>query len=437
MGLVAATLSVGAAALYPWPQRVDDNAQVNQKLFTAIDLGQARLLTITSFEKANRRFDSIQLKRVRDSWVLTASGDFPTGNAKRIADVFNVLSESLILEVKSSDESTHQLYGVIDPDQIGDSTSQTGIGTKVSLADNNNRSMAEMIIGEAVGGNLDQRFVRVAGQPNVYVIQLAASLLSTKLSDWVDHNLLDLKLTDAGTGLEVTGLRIDGYVLEGQSVTDKSPKKYNYLATVDLRDKTFPLSIAKPDQDGVLGEPIAGQKINPQTLGLVANNLSQVQFTAVGKKPSSASEALATGLDDKTDLKSLANFGFRNGTELGNWIESKNGQLVVSTASGVDWTLSLGSIAANANVSDAQINYYLIITAGTNTSAFPMPPEPSDPTDENLKKDYERALKRREDNLATVNELTKQYNERHAPWLYLISEDVLEALRPDENKLTQ
>ncbi len=437
MGLVAAALSIGAAALYPWPQPVDSNAQVNQKLFTEMDLGQARLLTITSFEKENRRFESIQLKRVRDSWVLTASGDFPAGNAKRIADVFNVLSESLILEVKSSDESTHQLYGVIDPEQSGDTTSQTGIGTKVSLADNNNRSMAEMIIGEAVGGNTDQRFVRVAGQPNVYVIQLASSLLSTKLSDWVDHNLLDLKLSEQGAGLEVTGLRLDHYVLEGESVTAASAKKYNYRATLDLKDKSLPLSVAKAGKDGKLGEPKTGQKVDPQTLGLVASNLSQVQFSAVGKKPSAASEALLTELDENTNLKSLANFGFRIGKEPGAWIESKNGQLVVSTATGVDWTLYLGSVAANANVSDVQINYYMIITAAANDSAFPMPPEPSDPADENQKKDYERALKRRDDSLTGVKTLAKQYNERHAPWLYLISEDVMQALRPEQSKFTQ
>ncbi len=437
MGLLAAGLALGAAVVYPWPEPLETSAQANQKLFGELDVKQVKTIAIASFSRDDRRFESIQLKKTRESWFITTAGDYPAGNVSRIAALFTTLSEGTVLEIKSSDESTHPLYGVIDSELVRDLENQTGIGTKVSLADTNNRPLAQLIVGEAVGDNPNQRFVRVVGQPNVYVIELPGSLLSTEVSDWVDHNLLDLKLSDTGTGLEVAKLQVDYYVIEGDSVAEENSKKYNYRALLDLKNKVATLSLFKPTDEGNLGDPVTTRSVKTPGLNALATNLSQIPFSAVVKKPEVAANAFLAAIDQNSDLSGLDDFGFRKSSDSPSRIESKNGQLTVSTSGGVDWILSFGSVAKSIDVAQSQINYYLLITASPNDSAFPQPPEPTDAENSDQKRDYERALKRRADSLAAINERVKQYNERHAPWLYLISEDALLALRPDEVNLIQ
>lgn len=437
MGLAAAVLAVVAALFYPWPEPVETSAQVNQKLFPDLDVKQVRNMAIASFDRENRRFNTIQLKRVRDAWFVPSAGDYPAGNVSRIAAVFDTLGESTILEVKSSDESTHQLYGVIDSDVLSDVANQSGIGTKISLTDNNNRPLAELIVGESVSSNKDQRFVRVAGQPNVYVIDLPASLLSTQLSDWVDHNLLDLKLSATGPGLDIARLEIDNYVVEGETFDNQKPKKYNFRAIVDPKNSAAPLTLSKPGEDGKLGDPVSDRGLNSAGLNALASHLAQIQFSAAGKTPPAAAKALLAGIDSQSDLSSLANFGFRVSSDSPSKLDAKNGQLRVFTTEGVTWTLSFGSVVGSADAAQSRVNYYLLITATVDELAFPMPPEPVDKENAEQKTDYERALKRREANLASARERAKQYNDRQAIWLFLISEEALLALRPDETALVQ
>jgi hypothetical protein len=435
MGLIAVLLALAAAYYYPWPERTVANAQVNQKLFPNLDLDEARTLTLTTFDRDDQRFETVRLKRVQDAWFLASANDFPAGNTARRADVLDILSQATILEVKSTDDGSHQLYGVVDFEQITDPANQSGIGAKISLADNNNRSLADLIVGEPVGDDPDQRFVRVAGQPSVYVIQLPASLLTTALAAWVDHNLLDVKRSSSGAGLDVSAVQVDHYVLEGDAVTDTSATKYNYRAQIEFATQGLAATVVKPGEDGLLGEPRSAPSVHSQTIALMGGNLSQVQFTGVAKKPSAAIEAISAGPGGAGSLASLANFGFRRGTAAGQWLESKNGQTIISTSGGVNWTLNFGSVAPNPNATDAQIMYYLLITATANEAAFPPPAEPADPNNEDQKRDYERAVKRRDDNVARARNLASQYNIRHAPWLYLINEDALRALRPEESDL--
>jgi hypothetical protein len=436
MGLVAGCLAAAAAVIYPWPEPVDTETQLNQKLFPELALDQVRSLTITSFDRENRQFENIQLRRIRDSWLITTAADYPAGNTSRIASVFDVIAEATILEFKSSDASTHQLYGVVDPDQMADSTTQTGFGSKVSLADNNNRPLAELIIGDAIGDNTVQCFVRIAGQPNVYVVQASRSIFSTRLADWVDGNLLDVKGTRAG-GSDVRAVQIDYYILEGEKVSAESPLKYIYRADFNMQEGSLSMSLAKPVDGGGLGDPQSDIPRNPQTVQNLVANLRQIQYHAVGKKPSVASQALLDGKTDSPDLDTLNNFGFRRSTQPGRWFDSKNGQLIMSTQSGVDWTLSFGAVAVNANAADVRISYYLVVTATVNESTFPEPPPPTDPENADQKTEYERAVQRRTDSLAAARNLAKQYNDRHAPWLYLIGEEALRALRPEESALTR
>jgi hypothetical protein len=111
----------------------------------------------------------------------------------------------------------------------------------------------------------------------------------------------------------------------------------------------------------------------------------------VGRKPDAAAKAFLAGIDQNSDLSGLASFGFRKSSDAPARIESKNGQLIVSTTEGIDWTLSFGSVAGSTDVTQAQISYYMLITAAANDSALPLPPQPTDAENEDQKRDYETA----------------------------------------------
>lgn len=437
MGIVATALALTAAAFYPWPEPVETSEQVNQKLFGDLDIQQIRAMAIVNFDRENQRFLSIQLKRVRDSWFIASAGDYPAGNVSRIAAVFNALSSSTIHEVKSSDESNHPLYHVVDSDAVSDVGSQTGIGTKISLADVNNRPVAQLIVGAQVGNNRNQRFVRVAGQPHVYVIDFDPALLSTQLGDWVDHNLLSLRTTQGGSGADVTRIQVDHYVLEGEKLTADSPQKYNYRAIIPLQAADAKPSLQKPAENGELGEPITDRGLQRTGLNNLAANIIQLNYTAVAKQPPAATAAQVAGLGDSSDLSALAIFGFRLSSSSPSKIDARNGQVTVSTSDGIDWVLSIGSVVVAGDIPQAQVSYYLLLTPLVNESSLPMPPEPEDKDNPDQVRDYERAVKRREDSLTALRERVRQLAERHASWLYLINEDALLALRPDESQLFQ
>jgi hypothetical protein len=93
MGLVAAGLALGAALVYPWPEPIETSAQVNQKLFGELDVKQVKTIAVVRSIKriaASRAFNS----KVRDSWFIPSSSDFPAGNVSRIAAVFTALGGS-------------------------------------------------------------------------------------------------------------------------------------------------------------------------------------------------------------------------------------------------------------------------------------------------------------------------------------------------------
>ncbi len=339
MGLVAAVLSVVAAFCYPWPQAPATAQRVNQPLFTDLKIEDSRSISVMSYDRDERRLNQIQLKRVRDQWVIPAANDYPAGNSTLIGRMNNALSEATVLEVKSDDEGKHQQYGVIDPDAFSDPT-QAGFGTKITLADTNSLPIASLIVGEKVGEDPNQRFVRIAGQPTVYVIAFDSALLSTTLADWTDHNLLGIKRSAAGQGFDIAGLTFDNYRIDPDHFdSDQYTKVHKYRLKLLRSQSGWQVAELDEPEGGQLKKVEEQVGISQDGLAQAVVGLQEVPFQNVIKneQPAIATDPSEPGA---ADVKPF--YGFRRAIDPAQGIDSLNGSVAVNTPDGIDLTLHLG-----------------------------------------------------------------------------------------------
>ncbi len=56
---------------------------------------------------------------------------------------------------------------------------------------------------------------------------------------------------------------------------------------------------------------------------------------------------------------------------------------------------------------------------------------------EDADKEYERAVKRRDDKMKVAQDLAEQFNKRTAEWIYFLDEKTVNAIRPDEESMIQ
>src|SRR6185295_15012033 len=69
-------------------------------------------------------------------------------------------------------------------------------GTRVTMWDDQNTALADLIVGKPVRDQEGQRYVRLAGQDVVYVIEIDPAKLSTSFEDWIEKDLLKLHSYD-------------------------------------------------------------------------------------------------------------------------------------------------------------------------------------------------------------------------------------------------
>jgi hypothetical protein len=92
--------------------------------------------------------------------------------------------------------SDHARYGVVDPETDSVGVDQLeGIGKRLTLRGPDDAVLASYIIGKKVEGESDQYYVRHPGEDETYIAELNISL-STKFTDWVNTDLLDIDSFD-------------------------------------------------------------------------------------------------------------------------------------------------------------------------------------------------------------------------------------------------
>ncbi len=364
-------------------------------------------------------------------WTIPSHHNYPADGKEQLAKV-----AAGVIEIKKDDFRTdnvadHEACGVIDPlDET--TTALSGRGQRITIKGENDKILADFIIGKEVEGRSGFRFVRVPGQKRVYAAKVNIPL-STKFSDWIEADLLKVAKDD------ITEITLKDYSIDERT------------GVVNQRDV---IALSKDGSTWTMNRMPGGKEINTTKMNEMLRTLDDLKIVGVRPKPQGLSanlkktdSAVEISQSDYLSLQSKGYFFARDGRLLSN-----EGEMEVRTKDGVVYTLRFGEIAygsgfevsagaddpneVNKEVAD---NRYLFITASFDPKEFPEPKAPRN-TDflnkaDSLWSDADRenkslydAHKAWEEKIEKGQKLSEELNNRFSDWYYVISDNSFKKL---------
>lgn len=435
MALLAAATMMVAAFFYPWPERVVESDMVGKPLFEEYDASAVRSISIAKFDADRNGVDRIDLRRKGEKWIVPAKKNFIATNAEQISRVVNSLNNCTVLENRSNAQQDHVDFGVVDPMEYESSTNRSSLGTKIVLEDRNKRELASLIVGSSLRNESSQQqlkhFVRIPGQPNVYVVEINPAELSTDFTRWVNTNLLSLNSQTPVDSIEIQNYRM---------ATNQFPnanKNWEYQATLDVKSRKSQLLVPESGSNTLVEAEITPE--NVRQLNSLANYLGNIRFTDVQKKSSAAAKLLKKRVpkdDTSGALDSLQKFGFvKSDFDSGFQFDAVGGNVTVRTGTGVVVTVLIGSLVDNVTAGDLTLNHYVMLYASVDESLLPEPEAPAandDPEQaDKEQKSYLREVEQRKEKIKAAKLRASEFNQSFADWYYIVSEEIITGLRPD------
>ncbi|MEM7783560.1 MAG: DUF4340 domain-containing protein [Planctomycetota bacterium] len=438
MGIMAGVLSLVAAIFYPWPTPVQKSASVGKPLFEDYDTSSVRTMRISQYDDDKGQLDGIVLRRRGQKWVIPSQKEYLANNVAQFTASANSLNERVVLEERTENVSDHLEYGVVDPADFRKSNDPSALGQKIVLEDRQKRTIASLIVGRRVDEKNPQetrRFVRIPGQPTVYVCEFDIRSMNTDFRAWVDPNLFQLDTTTPFNKIQIEDYRLDPKTLQ---YTQK-----NYRVDLRINDELRNFGIKTLEVEGTLGTWQPAQFTRQMSVPfqtLLPQQLPNVQFSEVERKSSELAELFRNQSADanaitlnKLNALGFKYQGFKNDAYQ---FDSAGGEITVETKDGVRVTMYVGGISANsAKTEILQVSRYAIMVAGLDESVVDMPTRPKlsgNPEEaEKQNKAYLREVEARKNQLKTAAIRASEFNQQFADWIYIIPENIIANLRPE------
>lgn len=431
---VATALLLAIVAFIFAPKRITPEAFLDQgeTLFPEFtDPNVATTLEVISFDSTTGSASPFKVTFKGGRWTIPSHNDYPADGEDRLAK-----TAAGLIDIKKDDFRTdnvvdHEACGVIDPmDETG---GLEGRGQRVTVKGSDDRILADLIIGNEVGGRTNMRFVRLPDQKRVYTVRMDLDI-STNFADWIDTDLL-----------EVAKHRISRVILKDYSINERT-------YSVNNRDV---LRLDKSESVWKADKMRSSQKVDSTKMEELLTALDSLRIVGVRRKPAGLSANLKQGEGqtqmDRAALMSLQSKGYykaRDGRLLSN-----EGELQFETADGAKYTLRFGEVVFGSGLavtagaesdqsgtaSGAAQNRYLFISVEYAAEWHPEPPRPADSSylgkaEEDLTDD-DKENKRKSDAYAQwdrdqkrARETVDQLNRRFADWYYVIPSDAFEKL---------
>jgi hypothetical protein len=495
--LLAAALIAGAFFSRPIAPEFKAEEMVGKSLFPQFtDPLGIKSLEIIKLDAAGERND-FRIVEVSGIWSIPSHDNYPADAKDQMGKVAEALTDLKVLEViqpegTGVDSLAFQTqYGVIDPTTDGTSLGE-GVGIKVVLSGANNETLVNLIIGKETarrqsqdmmdeGGTL--RYVRIANQSPVYVVNIDASQFATNFDQWIEKNLLDISTFDikeffvdqysfsvevALTNLGLRGVPHHSFIGDITLAYDASAVGAEKWSLV--RWMTFEGQNYEHYKERQL-EP--GRELDTDTLDAMVSALNDLKIVSVLKKPAKLASVLREETTfenielDEVMQESMQSTGFwlvelpdlkGDAQKTKTQLLSNEGDMQFRLKNGIVYNLRFGDLTgtesevASEDVPDAApvmgVNRYLFITAAFD-SAIIAPPElkpvPEIPAEgeaeelEALKQQKEAAEKanqreqeRYEAEIESGKKRAAELSHRFADWYYVISEDVYKRIHLTE-----
>lgn len=449
MLVIAAAAAAAAASVYPWPKTVIVSEAVNKPIFEDFNTSSVRSIRVETYNGDRNEIERLLVRRKGEEWILPTHNNFVADNGRQLGAVVNLLVDKTVLEKRSDNQEDHLKYGVVDPADINSAVNRSSLGKKISLSDRNNKELASLIVGLPVKNDPKQlkHYVRIPGQPSVYVVELDPRTINPDFRAWVNPNLLQL---DQSTRLK--DVAIENYRINPEKMAD-AKRETTYRSQLIVNEQNVGIELKSADDEGKLKdtEPTQAQQ---QTLQQAAGAITAILFSDVLTKSKPVAKALRKPTEDtkKSTFDSTQKYGFR-ATEFDSetWqFDATGGSVKVRTADGVAVTIYIGAIDSQTRNNSLKLNHYLMLVAGFDESLIPAPDEPTrsgDDSSDNEVEDgdsasedfesvddqkiYLRKVAERERKLKIGRQRASALNESFSKWYYIVSEDVVSRLRPE------
>lgn len=354
VGLVAIVIGI---ATTPSTSVLDEDSLIGTNLtkkFESPDL--AKRLRIVRFDPDTAMPREFEVAEQNGLWTIPSKQGYPADASRQMAEAATSLLDRKILSVVGSNAGDHEEFGVIDPTAPKLEPGQKGVGTRVTMSDEANKPVVDLIVGKSVRDAEKQRYVRVVGQDVVYVIEIDPAKLTTNFEDWIEKDLLKFK------GWDLQKVDIKDYSAELVPVmTPEGPAfrptwdpraemTFNYTDTDAKWNAGKLRAYDEQKRDHVDFTLAADEELNDESLNGLKTALEDLKIVDVVHKPQGLSNDLKAGKDfmkDEKSLTALASKGFTPAmTKEGGPLElvSSDGEVIATMKNGTQYALRFGKL---------------------------------------------------------------------------------------------
>lgn len=390
--LAAVALAAAAVVVDPGgrtPDILSDQGELFYPTFT--DPQAPKSIEVIDYNEETATATPLKVEYRDNKWILPSHRDYPADAQDRLASTAAALIELKKDIVVTENAEDHSEYGVIDPfDEAA--ASLVGRGKRVTLRDADGEVLADFVIGKEVPDKAGFRYMRVPGQRRVYAVETSADV-SARFQDWIETDLL----------------KIDPASLRRIAVNSYSINER--MGRIEQGDQ---LTLTKTGDDWKLG----GSTPKEEGMAKLSGALDDLRIVDAERKPDGLTAALKAqeGIElTMESFQSLRSKGYFINQFTGQLL-SNEGEIVVDTADGLQYTLRFGEIADTPSEDQQSAGgerRYVFVTVSYAQS---------------------RADQYGGD-AAKGKELEEELRNRFADWYYVISGADFSSLRPSRGEL--
>ena len=325
---VAAALLLTGAAFLTRPDRSIRPEAFNdqgQKFFDDFDPNLCNTLEVIDYDTATAQVKPFKVTNRDGKWVIPSHYDYPADAKQRLVDTATGVIGLTKDRISSDRVEDHEVFGVLDP-LDAKTTSLTGIGKRITLKQDE-KVLADFVIGKEVKDHPDQRYVRMPGQKRTYAVNVKVDL-STRFADWIETNLL--KLTTSA---------VRKVIIDHKGV-DPAARRIvpGDVITLERKDGSSPWTID--------GEIPAGKEANAETLTALTNALGDLKIAGIRPKPDGLMADLLEGKNEfkRMDQQSALSMVAKGFYPTKDGLYSNKGEVTVITDEGVAYSLRYGEV---------------------------------------------------------------------------------------------
>jgi hypothetical protein len=399
---------------------------VGKKLFQ-FDPAMVDSMKVLQFDQKGSQPVALEVAKRNSLWVLPTHGNYPADAKDHLAAAANSLNDLKILGFapgfnpgapplsEDAKRAAYNQFGVVDPDPDKVKSSDSGIGTRITMKDAAGKELASAIIGKPLGEQNDQCYIREEGKEPVYIGQLDPSKLSVKFADWIEPNLLNLN------SMDLKQVHINDYSIE-RLVDPQTQERFQGRVPhgdykLDLPSGEQPWKLTEDVEfDIKTGKKVdrklaADEELNTSALDGLKSALEDLKIVDVERKPAQVPADLRIRTIDEATAETLQDHGYfavpidpKKPDALD--IVSKFGEISLQMSDGARYILRFGNTTglsaakdkkADGKESSTGMDRYLFVMADFNQDAIPKPAIEKLPPEENKKAEEKKPADKKAD----------------------------------------